>query len=584
MPELSKFSVVPFPPRNKPTAESFDTSAKAVQAWVAQLPMANLGQAAKTVFHALSEVNRLEIAPDARFHFMETIRDPVRTISEGLEKQFVSQTFPLATREQKIAALAREFQEEMALGYNIVVQALLNEHPGYRLVFHNAQLCVPVHRALRHMGQILLHCYQVYAPYPENTWREVHRLYRLAADIRCVNRPITDSHYTLIDKNTSEDAYKQVLLLALAAPYRLRPGEVATVHTALEQLSPHCRLSPVADRSSQPQGLFAVYLDSDQQPNYLQVNPGHHEALAWVLDTTPLGALLRRQLARLEHKDHDHGIAPGDLPREMSVDLLKRLMQSWGMMAERRFARTPGDGQAEVVLGISGAYRALGGLSQPDTASETDTHRQRPRLGHDDVTLEGHTSALWASTSPPRMELDAYTCHILDLSRGGYRLEWRGNDRVKLKIGNLIAIRSKGEQAISGGWALGLIRWLRSTNAEVLEFGVQLLASSAEPVLLRVCAADGRCGDFVEGFLVAAASELDQPAALLAPGFLEHLFKPAVVVSHGGQQETCRLTRVLESTGTAALFEYVVEKRGPASTPPREPGQTPGFDAIWDIL
>ncbi len=288
MPDISNVSVVPFPPRSRPTERSFDTDPKRVQAWISQLPMANLGEATKAVFRALTEVNRLDTAPGTRLQFMETVRDPVRSLSEHLEKQFVNETFPLPKREGQIAALTRALQEEMALGYKLVLQDLLSQRSGHRWLFQTAQLCVPLHRALHHMGQILLHCYQVYAPYPENTWREIHHLYQLAEDIRCVNRPIADRHYSLIEKNTAEEAYKQVLLLALAAPYRLRPGEVLTVYTALERLSPHCRLAPIADRSSQPQGLFAVQLDSDQQPNYLEaplgaqrahgLGAGHHRA------------------------------------------------------------------------------------------------------------------------------------------------------------------------------------------------------------------------------------------------------------------------------------------------------------------
>ena len=47
--------------RSKPTAESFDTRSKAVEAWVADLPLGNIGALSKLVYHALSEVNRLAI-------------------------------------------------------------------------------------------------------------------------------------------------------------------------------------------------------------------------------------------------------------------------------------------------------------------------------------------------------------------------------------------------------------------------------------------------------------------------------------------------------------------------------------------
>jgi len=108
---------------------------KGLRDWVGALPMANLGQAAKRVFEALTQVNRLQIAADERFAFLETVRKPVRVPSDALEERLVNQTFPLPRREQKIAALVRAFQEGLALGYKEVVQGLLDAQPVYRRLF-----------------------------------------------------------------------------------------------------------------------------------------------------------------------------------------------------------------------------------------------------------------------------------------------------------------------------------------------------------------------------------------------------------------------------------------------------------------
>ncbi len=268
----------------------------------------------------------------------------------------------------------------------------------------------------------------------------------------------------------------------------------------------------------------------------------------------------------------------------MNVDLLQRLMQSWGMMAERRFERSLRDGYVEIVLGLRDAHQALGGPPRTDPAPEHDEEQPGFSLEHD-VTLEARVGAAWASTTQLHVDFEAYRCRVLDASSGGFRLEWRGNNRVKLKIGNLIAVRETGERAEASGWSLGLIRWMRAKHGDTVEFGIQSCASAAEPVLMRVCSAEGRCGDFVEGFLVPEAPELSRAAALIAPGFLEHLFRPKILISRRGREETCRLTRMLESTGVAALFEYVVEKRsGPVSTPGGTPAQDAGFDGLWENI
>jgi len=583
-------SVVSLPRLRKPTTESFDTDPKRVREWVASLPMANLGQAAKLVFEALVEVNRLETGVDERFLFLEAIRDPVRTLSEALEGRFVDQTYPLPRREQKVAALTRAFQEGLALGYKLVVQQLLDSQPSFRRLFQSSQMCTSLHRALRHMGQVLLHCYQVYAPYPENTWREVHHLYQVAADIRCVSRQIRDEHYSLIDESTAGDAYKQVLLLALAGPYRLRPGEVLTVYTALERLASHCALAPIGDHSDHPQGLFAIQVDSDQQPDYLQLRSGQNQGMAWVLDTTSLGSVLRSQLARLQHSEHPHVKPPADLPESMSGELLHQLMSSWGMMTERQFERAPRQARAEVALGVAGAHRALGGPPRRDTYQDDEDEeedekraRARPRLQEThDVTLEGNAGSHWATSTLTQRELATFSCRVLDQSAGGFRLEWRGDNRVRLKIGNLIAVRvTEDGSPTSSDWSLGLIRWMRAKSADILEFGVQSLAATAEPVLLRVSGAEGRCGDFVEAFLVPAVHTWKRSESLLVPGFLEHFFRPKVIVSRLGRETGYRLTRLIESTGVVALFEYVADQ---GSVPEPAEAGGPGLERVWDLL
>jgi hypothetical protein len=104
-------------------------------------------------------------------------------------------------------------------------------------------------------------------------------------------------------------------------------------------------------------------------------------------------------------------------------------------------------------------------------------------------------------------------------------------------------------------------------------------------VLLRVCGTEGRCGDFVEAFLVLEVEAWKRPACLLVPGFLEHFFRPKVVVSRQGRETGYCLTRLIETTGVVALLEYVVDQLASqgAATEGRE-DREPGFENVWDIL
>ena len=103
-----------------------------------------------------------------------------------------------------------------------------------------------------------------------------------------------------LERETSiGDAYKQILLLAICNPYRLRQGDVGRVHCALERWAAYCQLNPIDAWQQDRQGQFGVPADIDDQPRYLELSGEQARGVEWVLDTAALGRLLREQYSRL---------------------------------------------------------------------------------------------------------------------------------------------------------------------------------------------------------------------------------------------------------------------------------------------
>ncbi len=567
--EVLRVSVLPLPKRTKPDKGSFDISPAHLRRWIAALPSDDLSRAARGLYELLVELSTLEIDPTERFRVLEDLRDPVREVSQRLARSYAGANFPLPAQRYRAASLNRRFQDLMATGYKQVTEDVLaHRERAHRRLFGASLHCTALHRALRYMGRLLLTCYEIYAPYPENSWRDIHHLYGLSVRLDCQGQPIADSHCALVPEANLEEAYKQILLFALASPYRLRPGESAQVYAALEVWSASCRLGSLGGEARPARGLFAVEPDSDHQPRHLDLPPKHQGEPDLILDTTTLGGLLRHRLHQMKYgQAEDEGAAlvvPG-----MTADLLRRLMRSWGMLIERRFKRERGPSHAEVVLGLAAVHRVLSKAARPGSPAPVDV-----------VATALPDEATLGQPAPA----DSQICVIRDESRGGARLQWHGSDQIQVALGSLIAVRRADRQRTPSEWRIGTVRWMQYKRSDLLQFGVQLLAVEAEAVTIQPCPARGICARPVNGLRLSASEALGLSPMLLGPDFLEYFEGPEVVVIGAEDKQRCRLSTLVESTGSFARFEYE-EIGGRESLADEESleGDT-DFTRIWDDL
>ena len=183
------------PERHPQTRESFDTRPKKVEQWVADLPVANVGQTARLVFGALTETSSLDISPEERLQFLEKLGPTLRGLCLALKKHYLGRTFPLSEKERQVASLERAILEQMATGYKIIVSDL---NTTSRRLRNPKYVSVALHRAITHLSRILLNVYQIYAPVRHGIWRELHTLYALAEQLDALSKTMRHNGYTTI--------------------------------------------------------------------------------------------------------------------------------------------------------------------------------------------------------------------------------------------------------------------------------------------------------------------------------------------------------------------------------------------------
>lgn len=543
--------------------------------------MAHSGETARLLFAALTEVNGLRLSPSKRFKFLELVRKPVALSTGTLERHYMGKPFPLAARDRQVAELSREFQGLMAQGYKIMLKDI-GSRTVVPLGMRRRVFATAVHRAIRYLSRTLLKSYQLYSPYPDNVWRELHRLYRLAVSHHIQDWRVADDENKLVRETSVGDAYKQILLLAISSPYRLRQGDVGRVYGALERWASYCQLNPIDAWQQDGQGQFGVPADIDDQPKYLDLNKDHPVGVEWVLDTTALGRRLREQFTHLTSSESDEAsVRAANIPPDMSPQLMGRVMQSWGMMLKRGYSRveTDGDDAVEVALGLSAINHFVGGEAA-QTEGGADAWQGETELA-DDSPLP------WAAGTRRNVDYKTLRCQVKDEGPGGYRLQWSGETSAQAQVGVLVGIRRCDATVKDGPWGIGVIRWMRATKEDQMEVGLQMLAPAAEAARIHACNVKGPCGERVFGLLLPAIPAAKASDSIVGPVFLTN-FEVAMVHA-GAANRKVRFTRLVENTGAFARFEFEILARSEAEQGELRRRQEddvdePGYESIWSSI
>ena len=359
------------PNRTAPKSGSFNSQPSDVKGWIDGLPMANIGATSRLLYKALLELNHQDIPAQQRFKALELLHGPVHYVTENMKKHFVGQSLPLAQNKLKIAHLSREITHELATGYKVLV---MEQIAGIGRK-DKKLLITASHRAIKLLSLVLLNAYQVYEAYPDSVWLEIHSLYRYAEGNQLHKGKVFDSSARRETSSTIAHVYKQILLLALACPYRLRHNEAEKVYQALEKWAYYSDLTAV-DQTEDT--LFAVNLDSDQPPTYLVLRDGAEmEQTRRLLDTRRLAQQLRKALIQ------KRGFSSGNNGQQIRKSTLRRLMLAWGVLPKRRFSRVKNHSQIRSVPAFRPGRYAARKVNRPTSGKcpiASRTRSRRPAL------------------------------------------------------------------------------------------------------------------------------------------------------------------------------------------------------------
>jgi len=525
------------------TPRGFGADIEAVDTWIANLPLANVGETCRLVFNFLVELNTMELPLQQRFKVLELLHRPNHYLSGALKRHFVGAPFPLSAKANKAAALLQGIQLEAATGYQSIADELLNRdnlHQDFTL------LATSLHHALYYLGQGLLTTYQMYRPARPGLWRNIHRLYD-ASERKGLQASIVKDLGQGRNQATSIEAqYKQILLLALADPHHLSHADMDQVYALLHQWwAPQCRLYPL--HVDEPSDAYIVDLESDAPPRYLAKNVTPRTATCRLLDT----AALIDTLHGLLPQNPPEFLTQGPALRSKQSDaqwrtLLQRLLTAWGMTSKRGFSRfKKTTGYIELVYGFGAIHQCLNAPAALATENKSSFgHHLAPRADTKRQTSGSSTAA---------DEGQLYSVTALNESAGGACLKWKEASPGKIRVGELLAIRHGHRPG--QGWDVAVIRWFKTRSDRSVEFGIQLLAPDAVPVAVRLCNEEQSVHDHLKSLYLPPLKATRQPASLIVPAFLFHV-NDIVSVKMEHRELRLRLVKPLESNRIYSRFQF----------------------------
>jgi len=143
------------------------------------------------------------------------------------------------------------------------------------------------------------------------------------------------------------------------------------------------------------------------------------------------------------------------------------------------------------------------------------------------------------------------TCQVINHTPAGYALRQIDTVHAALRIGDLIALRVEGRNALQ----VAMIRWFRNTlRASGLEFGCELLSDNPQAASAR--GEDLSANAPVPAIVLPEDGQDGAPSMVLVPaGTFE--IEQAITLRLGERDDTAVLTKLVEQGPGFDLYEYV---------------------------
>ena len=535
------------PERTLTTLSFCEPTPRHLQKWVDQLPMINLGEASRLLYHAILELNQLIVDPDERLKLVEIIRPAMLFVSRSLSKHYLNQPIFLPKKALKISRLATALDNQLATNYKIIIFDIAHAE-GTLSRKRKKTLLVALERALRCLSNNILRSHQLYSTPSANSWNELHQLYLIAEANQVLDTEIPDAEYCYLCKSTIAETYKRVLMLSCCQTNQLRQSDIRHVYEATELWAKHVVFGSITENSG-----FVIDLGSDKPPCHADTLGNRRPPLQRGLDFSRLVDYLSNFLAQPE-PTLDTYVKEITIPETIDKDILRHLTITWHSQTDRAHNRLPCNKPVDLCIGFSAAhYYTSGGINfETQLQKNSDDYRVKPNqqgakstpvfVGKDVATI-GNAKDVWsgifevtdtkleknsdstrlqAKHSPTINDISSYSsshkihhAQLVNTSPSGYCIRWKNEIPKEVKTGEAIGVNEHMGQT----WNVAVIRWITQVSTTESLMGVELLAHGAVPCGAKVIShqKQKQKSDYIRALLIPASPLAKQAVTLITP-------------------------------------------------------------------
>jgi len=483
MPPTNNQAPFSIPEQTLRTLSFCEPTPRHLSEWIEQLPMGNLGESSRQLYHAVIELNQLVVDPDTRIKLIEILRPPIQQICKWLTKHYLNQPVVLPPKAHKVSRLAMALDSHLMTAYKCVIedrkrlnQTLMSKKP-------KKIVALAIYHAMSLTAQIIVRSYHLYKPAPKNAWHELHQLYLFAESNRLLDFPIEDQNNQFVQKTNIAEAYKRALMIGCCKANQIRQRDITNLYYATELWSSHSHLV----RSTQ-QANFIVNLNDDISPLYRELASGKNSPFNRGIDLQPLLELFKGYLLQ-PNEGHNSYIKGISVPQTINRNLLSYLVKSWETLTERATERLPSNKSVKLCFGFGATHFFLSGgvdfetqlhrgginTQQSITFNSRDikhlanshdpwgtgfdvAHNKSKIANHSSVNMQntgvGDPNVTKIGQRPALTPYPQYTSRLLDISPNGYCIKWDKEVPIEIKAGEIVGINEQQ----SHSWAVGLIR------------------------------------------------------------------------------------------------------------------------------
>ena len=578
--------ILNIPQQIKSPQGQFELHTEYVKKKISVLPMANQKEAIQQIFDLLYQLNRQKIDTAVRYQIIDLLRPSVMELCHIIHRPYIRNPLPLSAEDLASAYQIQTLLTEMAFAYKaLIIELLVSDDET-----DNTQLQYTIYYAIIFLSKLLVECYQIYSPLPENIWHELHHLYLLSEGFSLQNEPIKD------DKNNSSitKAYLSISLLGLANPYHLMQSEAIKVYEQSHHWASLCSISAIGDNT---EGFIADF-DSDAPARFvkyetIEAHPREGRIIDLSKAQQKLHALIKEKSALCKH----HDLKKTTLSERAELGMYIRLKRSWGRRSQRLTSRNLQRSQLQATVGLSSCHYLISDNKpfQPEI-DEFNLHKylpahlsknnklsilpdtlipwQKDKLKesqqenfhvsrHSNFNDKYSNRDIWSATyqvnsRKPSIKEDpeiiTVNCIQNDESSGGLSLSCEINDNIQARVGELVALENKkGEK----NFKICVLRWLKTNHHNDMEMGISFIADSAHAIAIKAVSGAGQGGDYFRGLITPDKNPRENPTTLITPSALYDT-STTLLVNMKKDMFHVRLTHLLESSTSYSRFRFEI--------------------------